>query len=489
MLTILGSPRTGCDGLTRRTLLEAAGAGLFGLSLPGVLAAEAASAQSSIAATRPRAKSVIFLFLFGGPSQLETFDLKPDAPEKIRGPFKPIASRTPGLRISEALPRLAQISDKYCVVRTMTHSFNDHSGAAHYLQTGKRWHVPVGGGFSPTPQDWPAIGAVVEYLAQRSPGGAERSLPSYAVVPNSLGRLQESGQYPRPGEHAGWLGRRYNPLTTVVDKKDLKDNPYWRDCSDDELTYQVEGLAAAPGLTLERMTRRASLLERFDAGLRALDLDRAGAARARAFDGHQRRALALATSPATRDALDVRREDPRTRDRYGRHLFGQSALVARRLVEAGVRFVTVHYDACDGYGWDSHVHSDDVRNHLMPTFDQACSALLADLDQRGLLDETLVVALGEMGRTPAASPRWGRGHWSTLFPALLAGAGVRGGTTLGSSDKDAAYPVDHPVSPEELAATVYHALGIDLALRVPDPQNRPVPVVIDDAEPVRSIFG
>ena len=483
MLTILGAPRTASDGMTRRVLLEAAGTGLLGLTLPRVLAAEAGASLTH----RPRAKSVIFLFLFGGPSQLETFDLKPDAAEKIRGPFKPIASRTPGLRISPALPQLAGISDKFCVVRTMTHTYNDHSGAGHYLQTGKRWHVPIGGGFNPTAQDWPSMGSVVEYVAQSAQGGIDQRLPSYAVVPNSLGRLQESGQYLRPGEHAGWLGRRYNPLTTVVDKKDLKDNPYWRACGDAELTYQIEGLVASEGLTLARMGRRASLLERFDAGLRALDRD--GAARARTFDSHQRRALALATSETTRNALDVRREDPRIRDRYGRHLFGQSALVARRLVEAGVRFVTVHYDACDGYGWDSHVHSDDIRDHLLPTFDQACAALLTDLDQRGLLDETLVVALGEMGRTPVASARWGRGHWSTLFPALLAGAGVRGGSSYGSSDKDAAYPIDHPVSPERLAATIYHALGIDLELRVNDPQNRPVPVVVDGAEPVLSIFG
>ena len=483
MLSIDGVPRTACDGITRRRLIEAAGAGLFGLTLPSLLAAEASTSMRA----GPRARSVIFLFLFGGPSQLETFDLKPDAPEKVRGPFKPIASRTPGLRISEALPALAGVSDKFCVVRTMTHGYNDHSGAAHYLQTGKVWHVPVGGGFNPTPQDWPSMGSVLEYLAQQAPGAPGRGLPSYAVVPNSLGRLQEAGQYLRPGEHAGWLGRRCNPLTTVVDKRDPKDNPYWRDCSDAELTFQLEGLAASDGLGIHRMQRRATLLEQFDAGRRVLD--RTAAARERAFDSHHRRALALATSPVTRRALDLGREDPRVRDRYGRNLFGQSALLARRLVEAGVRYVTVHYDACDGYGWDSHVHSDDVRDHLMPTFDRACAALLTDLDGRGLLDETLVVALGEMGRTPAASPRWGRGHWSTLFPALLAGAGVRGGSTYGTSDKDAAYPVDRPVSPERLAATVYHALGVDPNLRVPDPQNRPVPVVVDGAEPLYELFG
>jgi uncharacterized protein (DUF1501 family) len=479
MFRIDGPPRSTCDGITRRKVLEAAGAGLFGLSLPRLLAVEAVAARSS----SPRAKSVIFINLFGGPSQLETFDLKPDAPDKIRGPFRPIACRTPGLLISEHLPRLAQVSDKFCVVRTMTHPYNDHSGAAHYIQTGKMWQVPIGGGFNPTPADWPSMGSVVEYLLQHEPGGSTRALPGYAVLPNSLGRLQESGQYLRPGEHAGWLGRRYNALTTLVDKKDLQDNPYWRVCRDEELTFQIEGLAPGEGLRLDRVNARVSLLAQFDEERRIIDR----AARSRDFDRFRERALAIATSESTRRALDIRREEPRLRDRYGRNLFGQSALVARRLVEAGVRFVTLHYDACDGYGWDSHVHSDDVKNHLMPTFDRALASLLSDLDDRGLLSETLVVALGEMGRTPLGTSRWGRGHWSTLFPALLAGAGVRGGTTLGRSDKDAAHPVDHPVSPESLAATIYEALGISPDLRLPDPQGRPTPIVQEGKSILRLI--
>jgi hypothetical protein len=479
MFCIEGHPRRVCDGISRRTLLEAAGSGLLGLSLPRLFAAEARAEP-----TAPRARSVIFLFLFGGPSQLETFDLKPDAPEKIRGPFRPIASRTPGLLIGEHLPRLAAISDRYCVVRTMTHPFNDHSGAAHYMQTGKVWHVPIGGGFNPTPKDWPAMGSVVDYFAGRGPGAGERPLPAYAVVPNSLGRLQEAGQYLRPGEHAGWLGRRYNPLTTVVDKKNQSDNPYWRSCEDSELTFAIEGLHATSGMRLDRMNRRVSLLEQFDDRRRVLDR----VVRLRDFDQFRRRALALVASEATRRALDIRREPERIRDHYGRHLFGQSALVARRLVEAGTRFVTVHYDACDGYGWDSHVHSDDVKNHLLPTFDQALAALLDDLNARGLLEETLVVALGEMGRTPQATSQWGRGHWSTLFPAVLAGAGIRGGAVFGTSDKDAAHVIDCPVSPESLAATIYHALGIDPDMRVTDPLGRPVPIV-DGGRPVLELFG
>jgi hypothetical protein len=479
MLNILGRPRTSGKGPTRREILQAGGAGLFGLSLPKLWSAEARPSER-----KARAKSVIFLFLFGGPSQLETFDMKPDAPSGIRGPFKPIVSRTPGLRICELLPGLARISDRFCVVRTMSHTYNDHSGAGHYLQTGKRWHVPVGGGFDATPRDWPSVGSVIEYVTQHSARPGPSSMPPYAVVPNRLGRLEQSGQYLRPGEYAGWLGRAYNPLTTVIDKRNSADNPYWRDCTDSELKFTIDGLVPPGEVAQDRSRSRLSLLGQFDAVRRSFE----DQPRVAEFDRVRRRALSLATSDAVRRALDIRREPGRLRDRYGRHLLGQSCLLARRLVEAGTRFVTVHYDACDGYSWDSHVHSDDVRNHLLPTFDQAMSALVSDLDDRGMLHETLVVAVGEMGRTPHASPRGGRGHWSTLFPAVLAGGGVRGGSLYGRSDKDAAYPVEDLVSPEDLAATLYHALGIDPGLRIPDAQGRPTSM-LEEGKPIRRIFG
>lgn len=455
----------------RRHLLRA-GAGLLGVTLPRVLAAEPPAA--------PRARSVIFLFLFGGPSQFETFDLKPEAPAEIRGPFHPIACRTPGLLICEHLPRLAAISDRFCVVRTMSHDFNDHSGGAHYLQTGRRWQVPIGGGFSATPRDWPSIGSVVEHLRGGRGGGG---VPAYAVVPNRLGRLQENGQYVRPGEYAGWLGQAANPLTTQVDRRGLTDNPYWRDCGDDELACRIEGLAPIGPGQRERFVGRMSLREQLDGQRRLLD-----GGVADGLDTLHRRALELVTSSATRRALDLREEPAAVRDAYGRHLFGQSALLARRLVEAGTRFVTVHYDACDGYGWDSHVHSHDVRERLLPTFDQTLSALLLDLEARGLLGETLVVALGEMGRTAQPTKDWGRGHWSTLFPAVLAGAGVRGGTTHGSSDRGGQYARERPVGPEDLAATIFHSLGIDPSTMLTMPDGRPVPLVAG-GEPLAALFG
>jgi Protein of unknown function (DUF1501) len=483
--------------LSRRSLLEAGGAGLFGLSLPRLLQAEA-----TVKSHPARARSVIFLMLFGGPSQLETFDLKPSAPSKIRGPFSPIACKTPGLLISEQLPRLAASSDKFCVVRTMTHPYNDHSGGAHYIQTGKQWPIPIGGGFNATPRDWPSMGSVVEYVSQHHPqvfelGGrgsfpwqtrraaAVANLPAYVVAPNFLGRLQEySIQLRRPGEYAGWLGGGYDPLTTTIDKRDKKDNPYTRPCTDDELNYQIQGLALPAELTLDRVTRRQTLAQQLDEQLRSLD----AAPQLAALDNFQARAFSLATSPETKRALDIRQEPAELRDKYGRNLFGQSVLLARRLVEAGVRYVTVHFDCPDGYGWDSHIHSDEVKSHLLPALDNALASLLDDLSARGLLDETLVVCLGEMGRTPQATDRWGRGHWSTLFPAVLAGAGIHGGTTYGTSDKDAAYPIDHPTKPEDLAATIYHALGIDHHLQLPDAAGRPV-TIVEGGQPLLGLFG
>jgi uncharacterized protein (DUF1501 family) len=208
----------------------------------------------------------------------------------------------------------------------------------------------------------------------------------------------------------------------------------------------------------------------------------------RSYDQFRQRALSLVTSEKVRQALDVKAEPAETRERYGRHLFGQSTLVARRLIEAGTRFVTVAWDAPDGYSWDSHLTSNDLANHLIPGLDQALSSLLVDLDDRGLLDETLVVAVGEMGRTPQATGSWGRGHWSTLFPAVIAGGGVRGGTVYGTSDRDAAHALDHPTTPEDLAATIFASLGIDPELRIADQQNRPVPLV-DGGRVIHEIFA
>ncbi|MBI3864939.1 MAG: DUF1501 domain-containing protein [Planctomycetia bacterium] len=485
MLTVLGNPRRTCDGLTRRELLQVGGAGMLGLSLPKVLAAE------SVAPPRaPRAKSVIFVFLYGGPSQLETFDMKPDAASTIRGPFQPIASRTPDLRICEHLPRLADRSDRYCVVRTVNHPQNDHNGT-HFIQTGHPLPPADRGAaqVDATDKDWPAFGSVISYLDSQAAGRKARSFPGYVYLPRLLGHF---AGYDINGMYAGWLGKAYNPMATRIQKRDAADNPYFRDCTDDELDFRLNGLEPLPGITLDRLSQRQSLLSQMDFARRRLDQHSA----IRSYNGLEERAVSLLSSPQIAEAFDIRREKPELRDRYGRNLFGQSLLMGRRMVEAGARFVTVAWDLAvrgDVCGsWDMHSCLEKVmKNHLLPGLDLGFSALLDDLADRGLLDETLIFVAGEMGRTPQFQNRGqqdGRDHWTYCFPCLLAGAGVRGGITYGQSDKDAAYPMSHPVSPADLAATIYETLGISPDLRIPDAQGRPVSLV-DNGHALRELFG
>ena len=479
MLTINGFTKRVCSGLSRREMLQVGGAGLFGLSLPALLAAE----QSGFQTANPRAKSVMFLFLFGGPSQLETFDMKPNAPSGIRGPHKPTPSKTPGLLISEHLHRSAAISDKFCVIRSMTHSHNDHN-ACHYLQTGHAWTRTAANGndVNARPTDWPAMGSVVEYLSQHGPDVTKRTLPDYVYLPNNLGHLEG---YDRTGQYAGWLGNAYNALATDIRKRDKNDNPFFRDCTDEELDFRIKGLLGKDRITLERLQSRSRLVEQFDSIRPRLDSQIEMYAQQ---DRLRQRAAEIVTSDAIRNALDIRREGEKLRDRYGRHLFGQSTLMGRRMIEAGSRFVTVLWDTPDGYSWDSHRSSEHLEKYLVPGFDQAYSALIQDLDDRGLLDETLVVAVGEMGRSPKGNHAWGRGHWSYNFPCVLAGAGIKGGMTYGQSDKDAAYPIEKPVSPEDLAATLFWALGIDPEIRLPDVQGRPVQM-IEGGRPLTELFS
>ncbi len=478
MLTVQGHSRSVCSGLTRRAALQIGGAGLFGLSLPKILAAE----ETAIPFQNARAKSVIFLYLFGGPSQLDSFDMKPDAPSGIRGPFRSIRSRTPDLHLCEHLERTAKISDKISVIRTMTHPHNDHN-ACHYIQTGHAWtrSAASGGDVNARPTDWPSMGSVVEYLSRHSSDAHTRELPDYVYLPNRLGAIQG---YDRTGQYAGWLGTAYNALATDIQKLGPKDNPYFRECSDTELDFRLRGLASADAISVDRLNDRRDLQTQFDDARRAFD----GLDVYSNYDRIHQRALSLVASEKMRKAFDIRQESDALRDRYGRHLFGQSTLMGRRMVEAGARFVTVLWDAPDGYSWDSHQTSRDLERHLLPGFDQAYSALITDLEERGLLDETLVVAVGEMGRTPKGNSAWGRGHWSHCFPCVLAGAGIRGGVAYGTSDAQAAYPKDHPVSPEDLAKTIYWSLGINPELVLPDREGRPIPI-IESGKPLTQLFG
>jgi hypothetical protein len=485
MLTLLGRPRRTCDGLARRELLQVAGAGLLGMSAPKLARAEAL--EQPVA---PRAKSVIFVFLYGGPSQLETFDMKPDAPSNVRGPFQPISARTPGLRICEHLPRLAERSDNYCVVRTVNHPQNDHNGT-HYIQTGYPLPPADRGAaqVDATEKDWPAFGSVVSYLDQRAARGGRHRFPPYVYLPKLLGHF---AGYDINGQYAGWLGKAYNPLSTNIGKRDAADNPFFRNCSDEELDFRLAGLDPLPQVTLNRLDRRQTLLAQLEGERRRLDAWSA----VRKFDDLGAQAMDLLASIGGRHLFDIRREPGPLRDAYGRNLFGQSMLMGRRMIEAGARFVTVAWDLAvrgDVCGsWDMHSCLERVmKDHLLPGLDLGLSALLDDLQDRGLLDETLVFVAGEMGRTPRFENRGaqdGRDHWSYCFPCLFAGAGIRGGSLYGESDKIAAYPKTDPVSPGDLAATIYHALGISPELRIPDAQGRPVPIV-EHGAPLVELFA
>lgn len=485
MLRVLGNPRRACDGITRRTWLSIAQSGMLGMSLPKVWAAESVSAP-----IRPRAKSVLFVFLYGGPSQLETFDMKPHAPSNIRGPWKPIPSRTSDLRICELLPELALRSDRYAVVRTVNHPQNDHNGT-HFIQTGRPLPPADRGAdqVDATDKDWPCFGSVISYLDQQARRGAPANFPGYVYLPRLLGHF---AGYDINGQYAGWLGKQYNPMATVIRNRHSKDNPYFRDCTDEELDFRLGGVERPPEITLDRLDQRRSLLTQLDDECRRLDAD----GRARRYSELHERAVALVTSPQIANAFDIRQEEAGLRDRYGRNLFGQSLLMGRRMIEAGSRFVTVAWDLAvrgDVCGsWDMHSCLERVmKNHLLPGLDLGLSALLDDMGDRGLLDDTLVFVAGEMGRTPQFNNRGaedGRDHWTYCFPALFAGAGVQGGTLYGESDKDAAYPISNPVTPADLAATIYESLGISPETRIPDAQGRPV-ALVEDGRAITELFG
>ena len=493
MLSVLGHAQASCDGISRRRMLQV-GSGLLGVNLQNVLTAESLGTQHRIA----RARSILFVFLYGGPSQLETFDMKPDAPSGFRGPFRPIASRTPGLRICEHLPRLAQRSDRFAVVRTLNHPQNDHNGT-HFIQTGYPLPPADRGAarVAATEKDWPAFGSVISYLDEHRQQTREQEqapkahvrFPAYVYLPRLLGHF---AGYDINGQYAGWLGKAFDPMATAIRKRDAADNPYYRDCTDQELDFRLAGLEPQPSITLDRLNKRATLLEQFDAQRHRLDDSQQLAA----FETHRRQAMDLLTSKSVAAAFDIRREPSRLRDRYGRNLFGQSLLMGRRLIEAGSRFVTVAWDMAvrgdDTTSWDSHRSLTRVmQNHLLPGLDRGLPTLLDDMHDRGLLDETLVFVAGEMGRTPKFQNRGaedGRDHWTYCFPCLFAGAGVRGGITYGTSDKHAAYPLTNPVTPADLAATLFETLGISPEHRIPNPTGQPVPLV-DNGRPLQSLFG
>jgi hypothetical protein len=489
MLRILGSPKTFCDGLTRRDMLWAGALGLFGRGdFLRPSAAQAAPAGAKAGKSFGKARACILLYLYGSPSQIETFDMKPGAPAEVRGELKPIRSSLPGADVCELLPNTAKVMDKVTVLRSLTHPYPIH-GVAYALTGVPQIDIPM----ELNPHDgrhWPFLGSVVDYLA-RAKGGRPPAVPSNIALPFPFSS-RRVGEVPRAGPYAAFLGGAYNPLWTTfhgratrTTVKTLQDQrfeagePYMGVTADSR--FELAAATALPaGVTLDRLDRRRSLGQQLDQGRRDLERTAAG----RSLDRHRQTAYALIGSEKVRAALDLGREPGKLRESYGMTIFGQAALVARRLVEAGSRFVTVFWDeyGLAGSGWDTHWdHYPRMRNELCPGFDRALYGLLTDLDARGLLDETLVLCLSEHGRTPkvAAVKGGGRDHWSQVYCGLMAGGGVARGRVVGRSDRIAGAVAERPISPKDVLATAYFLLGLDPEARLTDRTGRPVPLVPD----------
>jgi hypothetical protein len=491
MLRILGSPRRFCDGWARREFLQAGALGALGLGLDTWLrAAEAGAAMKAAApASFGKAKACILLYLYGSPSQLETFDVKPDAPAGIRGELGTIPTALPGFRIGELLPRTAQIINRTTVVRSMTHPYPVHGVA--YATTG----LPDPGGtreVSPRdPAHWPFLGSVVDYLEERSRRGWRQAVPHNIALPFPFS-TRRANQPHRAGPYGGFLGSAYDPVWTDFQGEGTRGFTQENRGVVQEFRDPYEGIqpdgrfaiagTASPGelLTLDRLNRRRTLLEQLDQARRQLD----AADAVRGFDRYEGMAYSLLTSSRLHQALDLRREPRAVRECYGMTLFGQAALVARRLVEAGSRFVSVFWDE---YGladsaWDTHYqHYSRLKDGLCPSFDLAYAGLLRDLEARGLLAETAVLCLSEHGRTPQLSnvKGGGRDHWSRAYSAIFAGGGFAAGRVVGKTDRLAGDVVQTPVSPKDILATTYHLLGIDPTTTLHDRLGRPLPVAGD----------
>ena len=452
----------------RDAMIRLGSLGLGALTLPGLL-----HANASAPAPKRRAKSCIYIFLWGGPPQQDLWDMKPDAPQGIRSQFQPIHTRVPGIDICDQMPRLAQHTDKVAVVRSVTHGCNVHEASCYHMLTGRQNPTLISPRNQRRRTDFPMLGSVVSYFA--SPGG----LPASVTIPRPIGH--DGVTY--AGTYAGFLGPRYDPL-------ELKEAPN----SNDRPTHAL----AAPDLDQSRLLARQGLLATLENQERRLQDSRA----TEALGAFHEQAFRMLSSPAAKRAFKIDLEPPAVRDAYGRNEYGESFLLARRLIEAEVKLVTVSWMYFMPNGrianvWDNHGGTGGLggitgyamlkEKYCIPPLDQAYAALLDDLSQRGLLDETLVVAVGEFGRTPKINATQGRDHWGMCQSALLAGGGVRGGQVYGATDKQAAYVKDNPVSPEDLLATIYAALGISPEAEIHDRDGRPYRVV--EGKPVEALFG
>jgi hypothetical protein len=445
--------------VSRRDLLRVGGLGVLGLGLGDLLAAKSARAsQDETDTPRGKAKACILLFMWGGPSQLDTWDPKPDAPEEIRGEFRPIATRVPGTNISEHFPRLAQMADRYALIRSMTHDDPAHLSSVHHILTGRLAPKVKSDADPPSRKDSPAIGSA---LARLRPSGLP--IPPFVTMPWICSHPAAPGGK-APGQNAGWLGPAYDPFLLAADPA--------------APNFTIPELVRSPELNDQRMEARRNLVAVID------ESDKP-----ESMSNPLQQAMDLLTSDHARRAFDLTREPDAIRDRYGRNTHGQCVLLARRLIEAGVRLVCVNWQQDGQFFWDTHNNNfTGLKTRLMPPADQALSALLDDLSQRGMLDETLVAWVGEFGRTPRIdrSKGGGREHHPGCYSALLAGAGIHGGMVYGRSDRHAAFPAENPVSPADFTATIYHALGIAPTATIQDREGRAL--VLTDGTPVTALF-
>lgn len=447
--------------LSRRRLLQVGGLGLFGAGLTS-LGERTARGALPVDGPRARAKSVILLHQWGGPSHHDTFDMKPEAPAEVRGEWKPIESSAPGIPVCERLPRTATVMDKVTVLRSVYHTMRNHSPAGYYSLTG--YAPPLDDQrLRDTPDLYPAYGSVVDRFAPAAEG-----MPTFVSYPHVI----RDGSIV-PGQRASFLGRQHDPLFIGQDPN--------------EPGFQLPELSLPDNISLERLEQRREIQRLIDEQAELLEYS----ATAQGLDASFERALSMLSSPRVRQAFDLSAEPDVLRDAYGRTTYGQGCLLARRLVESGVRFVTVYFSRSiggDTGGWDTHdTNYPKLKNHLLPLTDQSLPTLLNDLEERGLLDETLVVWMGEFGRTPKINSKAGRDHWPQCYSMLLAGGGVKRGFVYGESDKLGAYPERDPVRPDDVAATIYYLLGIDPATEFHDSLNRPLPIA--NGRPIHELIA
>ena len=455
-LTGQGSITT-CDGITRRDFLQVGTLGAIGLTLSNLAALKAVGAT----AAGSNEKACIMIFNLGAPSQLDTFDMKPNAPREIRGPFQPIKTNNPDIQISEILPLHAKLADKFSLVRTCYHTAAAvHDTGHQMMQTGRLFTGGI---------NTPHVGCALEFLK-----GRKNELPAHVILPEAMGPT--GGNLPH-GQDAGFLGKAYDPFVLNTDpaKKDFK----------------VPDLLPPTEIGEARLERRRTLRQVVEATAKNFE----ASPNAQLMDASFESAYRLMMSPRAREAFDLEKEPEKVRERYGMTRFGQCCLLARRLVEAGVRFVTINtfITVFDEITWDIHgskpfTSIDGMKDIVAPMYDQGYSALLEDLFQRGMLDNTMVCNLAEFGRTPKINPAGGRDHWPQCWTVYFAGGGVKGGRVVGKSDEIAGYPVERPVNPSEVVATIFHSLGLDLEAHLPGPQSRPFSLVDFGTQPIRELF-